>query len=244
MTNEQQWHPTRYVQSGHLWRASRQTTEVAVGSRLCVDLVGEHYSSAIPQYARGDFLDLGCGKAPLYGLYRQYQDTVTCVDWSQSFHGCSYIDVEADLNQPLPLATEAFDTILCSDVIEHLAEPNLFFRETARILRPGGHLLLNTPFTYGLHEAPHDYFRYTAFALRHFCEQHGLEVVSLKPMGGYPEVLADLLAKLFCRLPVIGGLLAAAIQSLVFRFRCGARPTLSETYSRPLMYALIARKHS
>jgi SAM-dependent methyltransferase len=242
MKNEQQWQPTRYIQSEHLWRASRQTAEVAVSSRLCVDLVGEHYSSAIPRFARGDFLDLGCGKAPLYGLYRQYQDTVTCVDWSQSFHGCSYIDVEADLNQPLPLANGAFDTILCSDVIEHLAEPTLFFSETARILRSGGHLLLNTPFTYPLHEAPHDYFRYTSFALRRFCEQHRLEVVSLHPLGGYPEVVADLLAKRICRLPLIGGFLASAIQSLVFWRRSGARPKLSETYSRPLMYALIARK--
>jgi SAM-dependent methyltransferase len=242
MKNETHWRPSKFVQSRGVWRASRSRSEVAIASRLCVDLVGHHYSTVIPEYANGAFLDLGCGKCPLYGLYRKYVHEVTCVDWEHSLHGHTHIDVEADLNQPLPLADAGFDTILSSDVIEHLAEPDLFFSEVSRMLRPSGYLLLNTPFAYPLHEAPHDYFRYTAYALRRLCEKHGLAVVSLKPLGGYPEVFADMSAKLFSRIPFVGGVLAAFVQAVTCRLHRSFRLSLSESYSFPLMYALVAQK--
>jgi hypothetical protein len=46
-----------------------------------------------------------------------------------------------------------------------------------------------------LHETPHDYYRYTEFALRKICADNQLEVVELQAYGGYLEVLFDLLSK-------------------------------------------------
>jgi len=34
-------------------------------------------------------------------------------------------------------------------------------------LKPGGKIILSTPFVFGIHDAPHDYFRYTKYGLRH-----------------------------------------------------------------------------
>jgi 2-polyprenyl-3-methyl-5-hydroxy-6-metoxy-1,4-benzoquinol methylase len=45
----------------------------------------------------------------------------------------------------LPLADQTFDCVLLSEVIEHLESPQLTIRETARVLRPGGRLLVTTP---------------------------------------------------------------------------------------------------
>jgi 2-polyprenyl-3-methyl-5-hydroxy-6-metoxy-1,4-benzoquinol methylase len=53
--------------------------------------------------------------------------------------------IEADLNGPLPLHDRAVDAIISTEVIEHLENPRAVFREFARLIRPGGTLLLTTP---------------------------------------------------------------------------------------------------
>jgi SAM-dependent methyltransferase len=50
-----------------------------------------------------------------------------------------------DLNQPLPFGNGAFDGVFCIECIEHLENPFHLMRELARILRPGGTLILSTP---------------------------------------------------------------------------------------------------
>jgi SAM-dependent methyltransferase len=152
---------------------------------------------------------------PLYGLYRGLVDEVTCIDWPQSVHASKHLDHALDLNQPLPLPDAAFDTLLLSDVLEHIAEPARLWHEMARLLAPGGHLLLNTPFLYGVHEAPHDYARHTGFGLRRAAEQAGFRVLLLQPMGGSLHVMADLLAKHLAALPLLGAPLAQAAQGVV-----------------------------
>jgi SAM-dependent methyltransferase len=106
-------------------------------------------------------LDLGCGKVPFYARYREYVSETVCVDWSNSLHGNGHVDAECDLTQELPFADASFDTILLSDVLEHIPAPERLWREMARLLKPGGELLSSVPFFYWLHEEPYDYYRYT-----------------------------------------------------------------------------------
>ena len=49
------------------------------------------------------------------------------------------------IGEYLPLASNSFDCILLSEVIEHLEEPQVSIREATRVLRPGGRLLVTTP---------------------------------------------------------------------------------------------------
>jgi SAM-dependent methyltransferase len=141
--------------------------------------------------------------------------SVTCVDWPGSLHARGHVDVAADLGRPLPFADASFDTIVLADVLEHLPEPGRLWHEMARLLAPGGHAFVNVPFLYGIHEAPHDYYRYTGFALRRFAEQAVLALRVLIAIGGSLHVFADLLAKHLAQLPLLGPPLAIGVQTFV-----------------------------
>lgn len=245
MRHADRWIESKYVQRSGRLVASRHVAEVGVGSRLITDRIAALYDQHLPRYARGRLIDLGCGKVPLYGGYRGLVDEVTCVDWPQSVHAGHHLDLEADLCQPLPFADASFDTVILSDVLEHVPTPEALWSEMARLLAPGGHVVLNTPFLYGIHEAPHDYARYTEFALRRFAQQAGLDVTLLLTIGGSLHVLADLLAKHLAHLPVAGNALASAAQgavALLDRSRFGQR-VAARTGSRfPLGYFLVATR--
>ncbi len=160
-----------------------------------VDIVAAYYDNIIRAHARGRLLDMGCGYVPLYDVYRDLVSENVCIDWENTLHLNPYVDQLLDLTKALPFESASFDTVLLTDVLEHIPEPMNLMCEIARILRPGGKLILGVPFLYWLHEVPHDYYRYTEFALRRFCQLSGLRVVELNRYGGLPEVLLDLISK-------------------------------------------------
>ena len=169
-------------------------------------------------------------------------ESVTCVDWPGSLHPSPHVDHFLDLNEPLPLHDAAYDTLLLTDVLEHIERPDALWREIARLLAPGGRLLLATPFLYWIHEAPHDYARYTEHMLRRFCDRSGLEVLELQTTGGSPEVLLDLMGRHLAWSPMASRLHLAVAKAIL-----ALQPVrrLSERSRRwfPLGYTLVARRN-
>jgi SAM-dependent methyltransferase len=101
----------------------------------------------------------------------------------------SGLDVMADLSQ-LPFREGVFEAALNIVVLEHTREPGRVLAEIARVLKPGGQLLLVAPQEWEVHQMPHDYFRYTRYGLAWLCEQAGLENADIRPIGGYFTLLA------------------------------------------------------
>ena len=245
MKNEAAWRPSKFVEKNGRLRGSRSPRALSVSSRLNGDIVASLYDRLIPAYARGRLLDLGCGNVPLYGLYSRFISEAICVDWGNSLHKNPFLDFECDLTQPLPFAGSEFDTIILSDVLEHIPEPMGLWKEMARVLRPGGHLIMNVPFFYLLHEQPHDYYRYSEFALRRFAQEVELTAVELIITGGVPEILADIVAKTLVSVPVVGRPAAAFTQWLTSGFinTTPGRAMSTRTAGKfPLGYFLVARK--
>jgi SAM-dependent methyltransferase len=239
--NQARWQPSKFEQVRGRLRGSRNPLELGVGSRLISDLVAAHYQDQFPRHATGRLLDLGCGKAPLYAAYAPFVTEVTCVDWAPG----EYIDQVCDLSWPLPFDNGRFDTILLSDVLEHIPEPALLWREMARVLAPGGKLIMNVPFYYSLHAHPHDYYRYTNFALERFVSLSSMRLLQLVAVGGIVEIVADLFAKALSKLPLAGPPLAMLTQWLAGRFgrtRLGARVAQVSARHFPLGYFLIAER--
>jgi SAM-dependent methyltransferase len=88
-----------------------------------------------------------------------------------------HIDVQADAYH-LPFRDAAFDVVLCAEVLEHTHSPALALEEFRRVLRPGGKLLLTTPFAFPIHYGPNDYYRFTRFGLAHLLDGWRIESLS------------------------------------------------------------------
>ncbi|MFN3840666.1 MAG: class I SAM-dependent methyltransferase [Cyclobacteriaceae bacterium] len=245
MKNTESWKPTKYELRNGKLRASKNRHAVSVSSRLMIDITASFYQKALHKYTKGSLADLGCGHVPFYLLYKHLATTITCVDWPNSLHKNPHLDVECDLNKPLPIQAETFDTIILSEVLEHIAEPDVLWAEMARMLKSGGKIIVSVPFLYKIHEAPHDYFRYTEFALKNFATKNNLKIVELESFGGLPVVLADLYAKILVKIPVIGNALASILQSLCFWFvhtPWGKRLSARTAGAYPLGYFLVVEK--
>jgi SAM-dependent methyltransferase len=134
--------------------------------------------------AKCSLLDLGAGTGPYAPLYEQYFAETVSVDVPYSPHDISHIDVTASADS-LPFESETFDFVLCTEVLEHCREPGTVVTEISRVLKPGGYAFVTTPFMAGLHEVPHDYFRFTRFGLQALAEDADLTVEAIWPKGGY-----------------------------------------------------------
>lgn len=245
MQHKDKWIPTKFVYEKGKWRGSKNPQHLAVFSRLGIERISDFYVKACAEHAKGLLLDLGCGKVPFYGIYKDYINDVICVDWAEVVQENPFIDKICDLNKPLPFENETFDTILMSDVLEHIRYPEALMQEIARILKKDGKLLMNVPFLYNLHDEPHDYFRYTRYALQGFCADAGLTILHLQASGGVPEVLAAIFIKNGLAIPYIGKPLTWLFQSFM-QFFLQTKIAKSLTYKTqevfPLSYQLIAQK--
>ena len=63
-------------------------------------------------------------------------------------------------------------------------------REIARVMKPQGPLLIAAPHEWEVHQAPHDYFRFTRYGLEYLLLGAGMKIVYLRPAGGYFRLLA------------------------------------------------------
>ena len=96
--------------------------------------------------------------------------------------GVDRVDVVASVyDVPLPDGHAA--TVLLSEVLEHLERPEDALRECFRLLTPGGHVILTTPFFWPVHDE-RDFFRYAPGGLRYLLDVTGFELVELLALGG------------------------------------------------------------
>lgn len=242
MKNTQLWKPTKFIITRRGCRSSPEPNAVTIGSRFITGIVAKVYEKAIREYARGRLLDLGCGKVPLYYIYKDYVSENICIDWAKSGCKSPYVDIEADLNQGIPLNGEGFDTILATDLLEHLHAPDKIWKDMTRLLKPQGKIIIGVPFFYWIHEEPYDYYRYTEHRLRMFCDSNNLKVISLEPYGGPPEIIIDIIAKLISSHKFLSSVHLFLSNLFIKAFR--RRKTLENSSRKwPLGYCLIAQKY-
>src|SRR5450759_4266599 len=123
---------------------------------------------ALPADAR--VLDAGSGEGQYRNLFARQRYFGVDLAVGDASWDYSQVDALADLTA-LPFRTAAFDAAVHIVTIEHLKEPGRALTEIARTLLPGGTLLIAAPHEWEVHQAPHDYFRYTRYGLAYLLEK-------------------------------------------------------------------------
>lgn len=141
------------------------------------------------QKSHGVLLDVGCGNKPYKSYFEPFVERHIGLEYSPEsvYRGCA-ADVFGDAMR-IPLADNSVDTILCTEVLEHIPNPEKAIAEFARILRPNGVVITTAPFFYPIHDA-WDFFRYTNDGIATLMKQNGLNVELVKPLSGTGVTLA------------------------------------------------------
>ena len=145
------------------------------------------FAAQVPKRAR--VLDAGAGEGQYAALFAAHR--YCGIDLGVGDRSWDYgrLDVLADLTA-LPFRGGTFNAAIHIVTLEHLPEPACALAELGRTLMPGAPLLLIAPHEWEVHQAPHDYFRYTCHGLAYLLEKAGFEIRELRPVGGYFRLLA------------------------------------------------------
>ena len=141
-------------------------------------------AGAAARHARGRLLDVGCGTRPYARELAAHTTRCIGLERDRERYAAGRPEVWGS-GLALPFGGGSFDTVFAAQVLEHVSEPAQMVAEIARVLRPGGCLILTAPHIWGVHEEPDDYFRFTGYGLAHLARRAGLEPLYARPMAGY-----------------------------------------------------------
>ncbi len=92
----------------------------------------------------------------------------------------------------IPESSGSFDAIMCIEVFEHLPDPQPALAEFARLLRPGGYLLITSPFCSLTHFAPYHYASgFSRYWYERHLREHGFTSIEIEANGNFFEFLAQ-----------------------------------------------------
>lgn len=141
--------------------------------------------SAFADEMRGIVLDLGGKRENKRGSFQPPEKLARSwqyinLDWE------THPNIFADVTRN-PIQRESVDCILCTEVLEHLPNPQACVDEIRRLLRDDGLVFASVPFFYPVHADPYDFQRFTEDGLRHLFRE--FKSVEVHRMGGYLGVL-------------------------------------------------------
>lgn len=150
-----------------------------------------HIRDLAPNISHGRLLDFGCGSKPYKNLFAVNEYTGIDIENTGHPHDNEEIDVYYD-GQTIPFPECHFDSLLCSEVLEHVFEPDQILKEINRVLKPGAKCLFTTPFVWNEHEVPWDYARYSSYGLPSLLEKNGFEIIESRKTTHAAETLSQM----------------------------------------------------
>ena len=123
----------------------------------------------------------------------EHADTIEVSGSARSDHGWkSYRAVSfPDFDLTAPADVGEFDVVICEQVLEHVDNPSTAVATLASLCRPGGRVIVSTPFMLRIHPAPADNWRFTPNGLRLLLEGAGLTVNHVGSWGNSSCIRAN-----------------------------------------------------
>jgi SAM-dependent methyltransferase len=157
-------------------------------------------------------LDYGCGVVAYRHFFAPDADYVPA-----DLAGNPRATLHLNPDGTLPVPDGRFDSVLSTQVLEHVTDPALYLSECFRVLRPGGRMLLSTHGTFVYHPDPDDYWRWTCAGLQKVVRDAGFEVTRFRGIiGGLPTGLQLAQDAIYWQIPgPLRPLLALVMQTLI-----------------------------
>lgn len=143
-------------------------------------------------YLSGSLIDIGCGTKYYKDMLEPFVTDHIGLDHAATLHDKSNIDLFGTAYH-IPTKDDAFNSAICTAVLEHLEEPEKALRECFRVLKPGGHAIYSVPFIWHIHEEPRDFYRYSTYGLKYLFEKAGFEIIEIKALSGFWVTFGQLL---------------------------------------------------
>jgi SAM-dependent methyltransferase len=101
------------------------------------------------------------------------------------------LDIISDIID-IPEPAASFDAIICTEVLEHIPNPDKVFPEFSRLIKSGGTLIITAPFCSLTHFAPNHYSTgFNKFYYEEHLLKNGFVISEISPNGNYFEYLAQ-----------------------------------------------------
>lgn len=143
---------------------------------------------ALPAVSAGSkVLDYGCAERPYRALFGPSIEYV-----GADLEGNASADVRLNSDGSVPLADAEFDLVLSTQVLEHVADPDLYVSECLRLLKPGGTVVITTHGIMFYHPDPVDYWRWTSAGLGRVLSSAGLCSVEIRGIMGLAPTAVQL----------------------------------------------------
>jgi SAM-dependent methyltransferase len=139
-------------------------------------------------------LDVGCGKQPFRSIFEDLGLQYCGLDYKQND------SKTVDIVEPIDTEfihkyahMERFDFVICTEVLEHVADWDIAFKNISRLTKKDGFVLITCPHIYQLHEEPYDFWRPTPYSIKYFSKKYNFDVVEFTQAGSGWDVLGTIL---------------------------------------------------
>lgn len=149
--------------------------------------------------------------------------------------------IPLDLTKKLNIKSNQYNNILIFNVLEHMNNHSIVFKEVRRILKKNGNLLISTPFLYQVHGAPRDYYRFTRDFFLEKLKENGYKKIKIKCLGYGPFVACFSIIHSYIKyLPLISHIILFVCYLIDFILQIFIKTKLNEIY--PIGIFLVAKK--
>ena len=93
-----------------------------------------------------------------------------------------------DLTKKLKIKNNSYNNVLLFNVLEHLPDFKLTFKEINRIMKKNSYFIGSVPFLYQIHGAPKDYFRFTSQFFEFYFKKNNFKIKKIKSLGFGPFI--------------------------------------------------------
>jgi SAM-dependent methyltransferase len=185
----------------------------------------------------GRVLDYGCADLPYRSFFPAAAEYLAA-----DLPGNPDATVEIGADGTVPVEDSSIDAIVSTQVLEHVADPDLYLSECFRVLRPGGRMLLSTHGIMVYHPDPVDYWRWTCAGLERSVRRPGFEIVRFDGIMGLAATGLQLIQEsVYYKLPRgLRDALALVFQTLIAVVERLQSP--AGRRSNALVFALVAEK--